>query len=263
MLVVRAVAASILVGGALAAADAFHDDGRAAHDAVLSARGAGRAASAMVAATTFPPATTTTPAPTTTTVARPRPTTTTTRPAAPRQTSAPRPATSAPPTTMAPALAPAPAPPTRAAQVAADLFVRMNAERAARGVAPLHWDGGLASSATSWSAHLEAIGSLVHSNVNLLLGSRFDEVAENIGYVSGAGATSGAMHVDFMQSAHHRDAMLSGALDVVGIGVTCAPDGTMWVTEQFGRWTTTGPYVPIASTPAAPIARPDAGSQSC
>jgi uncharacterized protein YkwD len=256
-----ALSGVVLASGALVAAHARHGDSSPRpHERVL-------ALSFPTSTTTFAPVPTTPTTVVPSTTVPPRPSTTT---AAPNTTTTTHPTTPPAPVTATtqPAPPPTASPPppqssSHAAQIAADLFARMNAERGARGVAPLQWDGGLASSATSWSAHLEAIGSLVHSNVNLLLGTRFDEVAENIGYVSGAGATSGAMHVDFMQSTQHRDAMLSGALDVVGIGVTCGPNGTMWVTEQFGRWTTTGPYVPIASTPASPIARSDPGSLTC
>src|SRR4051794_27986728 len=44
--------------------------------------------------------------------------------------------------------------PPAGALAAADLFVRLNAERAGRHLAPLRWDHTLATSATTWSARI-------------------------------------------------------------------------------------------------------------
>ena len=51
-----------------------------------------------------------------------------------------------------------------------------NRERAAIGVGPLQWDGGLARDAAAWGKHLVRLGYLVHSDVpqgeNLWAGTR-------------------------------------------------------------------------------------------
>lgn len=158
---------------------------------------------------------------------------------------------------------PAPPVPSAAVLAAADLFVRLNAERAARRLPALRWDAKLAASATVWSARLGRDGKLSHSDLNALFGGRFDEVGENVGYAGGTRATAGVLHNAWMQSAGHRQNMLARAFDVVGIGVFCAPDGTIWATQQFGRFTATGPPAPIPPVAQNPIARPDPGSIAC
>lgn len=150
----------------------------------------------------------------------------------------------------------------RAVTIEADLLTRLNQERAARHLAPLRLDGSLTSSARAWSAQMSRTG-FRHSNITLLFQGRFDEVAENIAWASGSGATSGLVHLMWMQSPGHRENMLAAGLDAVGVGVYCAPDGTMWATQQFGRFTTSGPPVPIVPVPQNPIVRPDPGSISC
>jgi uncharacterized protein YkwD len=153
--------------------------------------------------------------------------------------------------------------PPLTAIAAADLFVRLNAERAARHLAPLRWDGKLALSATAWSSRIGHDGYLHHSDMNTLFGGRFDQVGENVAYAGGSGATTGVIHDAWMHSSGHRENMLAAAFDVVGIGVYCGPDGTMWATQQFGRFSATGPPLAIPSVLQNPIVRPDSGSIAC
>lgn len=150
------------------------------------------------------------------------------------------------------------APPTgREHAIAADLVARANAERAARGLRPLVWDGGLAANAFRWSGTMAASG-FRHSDIHPLL-DRFDAAAENIG--KGArGTTAGDMHTAWMRSDDHRHDLLAPNLDRVGVGVVCAPDGTMWATEQFGS-TTSGDFG--ALPPVDPITRADRGMLTC
>jgi uncharacterized protein YkwD len=39
-----------------------------------------------------------------------------------------------------------------------------------------------------------------------------------------------------MASAGHRVNILDGSFTAVGVGVGVAPDGTLWVTRNFGRY---------------------------
>jgi uncharacterized protein YkwD len=150
------------------------------------------------------------------------------------------------------------APPTaRERAIATELVARVNAERAARGLRPVTWDGDLAASAFRWSGTMAATG-FRHSDIHPLL-DRFVAAAENIG--KGArGTTAGDMHVAWMRSDDHRHDVLAPNLDRIGIGVVCAPDGTMWATEHFGS-TTSGDFGPLP--PVDPIARPERGTLTC
>ncbi|MGQ0823621.1 MAG: CAP domain-containing protein [Actinomycetota bacterium] len=166
------------------------------------------------------------------------------------------------PSTAAPTCGPSGS--SRADIAVRDYFDRLNAERAARGRAPLAWDGGLATYATDWSRTMAASG-FKHSNLGSLLQTgRFGLVGENIASGRGAGLTAGTLHGAWMRSESHRVNMLSPAWDLVGIGVYCMTDGTMFATTSFGRTMAAGPSPPAGPTPAVdPVARGDQGTASC
>jgi len=141
---------------------------------------------------------------------------------------------------------------TRQQRAARDIFMRANAERAARGLKPLRWDDGLAAHAKGWSAEMARTG-FRHSDLRpLMSGSppRFNMVAENIGWGRGTGVTSSTMHSMWMRSDGHRQNMLNPALEAIGVGVACGPEGSIWATQNFGRYWSSGAGPP-ASMPAA------------
>jgi uncharacterized protein YkwD/ribosomal protein L24E len=149
---------------------------------------------------------------------------------------------------------------TKTGLAAADLFARLNDERRARGLAPLRWNTELASYAASWSRTMSQT-SMHHSDIGNLLGS-FDYVGENI--AMGRGAPVSSLHVAWMHSQDHRDNMLSPGFTDVGVGVYCAPDGSMWAATDFGRpWSEGQPPSYPGNTPANPVARPDANNIRC
>jgi len=179
--------------------------------------------------------TTTTAAPTTTT----RAATTTSR--------APR--TTAPPTTAA-----APAGGGSTAQTLTnDLFDRLNAERRARGLAALKWDGDLARVAGDWSAQMASTGNFAHRDLGAagsLPGmSKFSALGENIAWVEGYPSMGNQLHVGWMKSEGHRANMLQRGFDSVGIGVVCA-GGRAWATQNFGRLDNSSAPSMSSSTPA-------------
>ncbi len=155
-----------------------------------------------------------------------------------------------------------PAANTKLGSAAADLFGRMNSERGARGLAPLAWNPTLANYAAAWSQTMGG-SNLHHSNIASLLGP-FDYVGENIAMGS-AGVSAGALHVAWMHSQEHRDNILSPGYQEVGIGVYCAPNGSIWATTEFARPTTSGPPPAgyTGGTAASPVARPDSDSLTC
>jgi uncharacterized protein YkwD len=163
------------------------------------------------------------------------------------------------PVSSPPHCAPAKKPAIGAA--ASDLFVRMNDERRARGLAPLAWSTTLAAYASSWSQTM-ASSNLHHSDIGQLLGT-FDYVGENIATGSG-GVPASALHVAGMHSQDHRDNILSPGFQFAGIGVYCAPNGSIWATTEFARPSTAGPPPAYsANTPPNPVARTDAGTAGC
>ena len=143
----------------------------------------------------------------------------------------------------------------------ADLMKRLNQERALRGLPALTWDSSLATHAASWSKNMAVYG-FRHSNIGALLG-KYNFVGENIAMGS-AGVTSGALHNAWMHSDGHRSNILAPGFTRIGIGVYCGSDGSMWLTQNFGRLSTSGsPPPPPPTPPVNPIARPDAGTTHC
>jgi uncharacterized protein YkwD len=123
-----------------------------------------------------------------------------------------------------------------------DLLVRkLNEERHGRGLAPLVVNVRLREVARDWSANLASSGALAH---NPHLGSEVDErvtdewrrIGENVGYRRLNDADwrqlANMMHNALMASDGHR-ANILGDYNQVGVGVTIASDGTMWVVQDF------------------------------
>ncbi|MDZ4827990.1 MAG: CAP domain-containing protein [Actinomycetota bacterium] len=150
---------------------------------------------------------------------------------------------------------------SKADAAARDYLDRLNAERAARGLAAMVWDQSLADYATSWSQEMSGSG-FRHSNIGSLLGDgRFNHIGENI--AMGRGVTAGTLHVSWMKSDGHRNNMLSRSFDVVGIGVFCAADGSMYATQVFARRASSGGAPSSPMPPVNPITRTDPGTSSC
>ena len=166
--------------------------------------------------------------------------TTTTRPA-------PRP-TSAPTTAAAPAGAG-----STAQTLTSDLFDRLNAERRARGLAGLKWDGDLAGLAADWSAQMARTGNISHRDLGAAGSqpgmSKFSALGENIAWVEGYPSMGNQLHVGWMKSDGHRANMLQRGFDSVGIAVVCS-GGRAWATQNFGRLDNSGAPSMSSSAPA-------------
>ena len=104
---------------------------------------------------------------------------------------------------------------------------------------------------------------LYHSNIGSLLGP-YDYIGENIATGS-AGVPASALHVGWMHSQDHRDNILSPGFQNVGVGVYCAPNGSIWATTEFARPTSAGlpPGNYVGGTPELPIARADSDNIGC
>jgi uncharacterized protein YkwD len=168
---------------------------------------------------------------------RPRASTTTvpTTTARPTATTGKAPATTAAPSSAAP---PPAANQTTAEQLVGDLFERLNAERRARGLAPLEWDDDLARMAADWSARMARTGNFSHRDLGSAGGlpgmARFSALGENIAWVEGYPSMGAQLHLGWMRSAGHRTNLLQPGFDAVGIGVVCS-GGRAWAAQNFGR----------------------------
>ncbi len=152
-------------------------------------------------------------------------------------------------------------PPTKTDLMATDLFNRLNDERAARHLAPLAWDPSLSGYAAAWSANMASFG-FRHSAIGNLLGP-YNYVGENIAAGS-SGTLVGSLHNAWMHSDGHRANILAPGFTRVGVGVFCAADGSMFLTEDFGHPSSSGPAQGSSGTPPVdPVVRPDPGTLHC
>jgi uncharacterized protein YkwD len=148
---------------------------------------------------------------------------------------------------------------TKLGRMEADLFQRLNQERAARGLPGLAWDPLLASAAHTWSADMHNNG-FRHSNLARLLGP-YGYVGENIAAGS-SNVPIGALHNAWMHSEGHRNDILAPGFTRVGVGAYCGPNG-VFLTENFGRPSGSGSIPAAKNWPVDPVARPDAGTLAC
>lgn len=151
--------------------------------------------------------------------------------------------------------------------IAREIFVRVNDERAKRGMAPLQWNHELTRLGRTWSEHLAEIGRLEHRDINELIGSEgleeFQALGENLFRATGP-VPAGEIHVGWMRSDGHRRNVLQPGFNMIGIGVVCAPDGEVYATQEFGR--TRGaerPELQEELPPEQPITREQPTGPSC
>lgn len=152
-------------------------------------------------------------------------------------------------------------------RIAREIFDRVNDERRERGVEPVEWNEELAGVARDWSAAMAERGVLEHQDVREVLSrdelSGFAGLGENIFTASGP-VPAGVAHVGWMRSDGHRVNVLNPGWNRLGVGVFCAPDGSVWAAQEFGR--TVGADRPAVSEeipPVQPIARSEEDGPSC
>lgn len=138
--------------------------------------------------------------------------------------------------------------PARAAgDPAASLRAHINAERSARGLAPLASASDLRAVALD---HSRDMATSEHLHHNPSLGSdvrNWKVVAENVG----VGPDADQLHREFMNSSSHATNILDGRITQVGVGVVQA-DGMLWVTQVFRQpMSAPAPEPESASTPSA------------
>jgi uncharacterized protein YkwD len=180
----------------------------------------------------------------------------------------PAPSSSAPTATTRPT--PAPQDPVRpsstAAAIARDLFTRVNAERKARGLAPLFWNGDLARLAADWSEQMASTNRFVHRDLDAARSkpgiAPFSALAENIAWVRGYANDGYELHLGWMRSDGHRHNLLQPGFDSIGIGVVCS-NGKAWATQNFGRMSASAPALSNAIPATEPIVATAKDGRTC
>lgn len=130
----------------------------------------------------------------------------------------------------------------------AGFLAKINASRAANGLAALSVDGGLRSHARNHTQDMIDAGEIYHSSSDELkaaAGSGWSKLGENVG----RGGTVDSLHKAFMDSAGHK-ANILGDYNYAGIG-TASSDGVLYVTVVFmkkGGGSTTTTTAPAATT---------------
>jgi uncharacterized protein YkwD len=185
---------------------------------------------------------------------------------APATTGPPRTTThdASPSSTDAPATSQASSVPGRITQ---ELFARLNAERHARGLASLTWDGSLANMAADWTQHMASTKDFSHRDLGAASSlpgiDKFSALGENIAWVEGYPNEAFQLHTGWMHSEGHRSNMLQPGFDSVGIAVVCS-DGRAWATQNFGRLDSSdAPAMTSGTPPENPIVATAADGLSC
>ena len=127
-----------------------------------------------------------------------------------------------------------------------------NSVRAKAGVPALRSSAALVAVAQAWSAHQAATGALAHNPDLAGAVSGWSALAENVA----SAPTVAQAESMFLASPDHRANIVNSRYDRVGIGVTRAADGTLWVTVDFEQ--TSGYTPPAASSPPAAKPKPPA-----
>lgn len=130
---------------------------------------------------------------------------------------------------------------------------KINASRAAAGLAPVSVHSDLVPDARVHSAEMMAAGNIYHTSPLSAVASGWEALAENVG----AGPSVDSLHAAFMASSGHRRNIL-GDYNYVGIGVSQSDSGQLWVTVIFMRkgapapppTTTTTTTTTVAPAPA-------------
>lgn len=107
---------------------------------------------------------------------------------------------------------------------------KMNQERRARGLGTMKLDPELSKASIRHTKEMTNANTLVHSTTTQLTRrvTNWSSLGENVG----VGATVDSLHTAFMSSPAHRDNILHGPFNNVGVGVK-NDGGRMWVTVIF------------------------------
>ena len=121
------------------------------------------------------------------------------------------------------------------------LFSQANAERAQRGLQPLHWDNALYQAAQRHCAEMARRESISHqyggepglAERGNVAGAHFSHIAENVAEAD----TAVRIHDAWMKSPGHRENLLDPVVDSVGISVM-QRNGQLYAVQDFGHTVT-------------------------
>jgi uncharacterized protein YkwD len=152
-------------------------------------------------------------------------------------------------------------------QMERTVFDRVNAERVERGLPAVEWDDQLAELAREWSREMAAANDLRHQDLRAVLDggrvSGYTALGENI-FTSTGQVPAGTLHAGWMRSDDHRGNVLEPAWDRLGVGVHCAPDGSVWAAQEFGQTAGADRPQPTQDVPPEqPIVHPEDDGPSC
>jgi hypothetical protein len=140
-----------------------------------------------------------------------------------------------------------------------EFLAKINASRAAAGLAPLQVDSGLQAHARKHTDDMIAVDGIPHSSSEELIaaaGTGWDCLGENVG----RGSTPSTLHDTFMASPGHKENIL-GVYNYVGIGTaTAAHDGRLYVTVVFMK--KGGPCEPSPPAPTTTTTPPTPTTQA-
>lgn len=156
-----------------------------------------------------------------------------------KQPAPPAPAPAPEPAPVIEAPQPAPAPPSASPSTggAQALFSSLNAARRSAGLEPLAYSASLESVASAWSASMAGSSSMTHNpSVSGQIPGGWNAWGENVGYAGGYDDNAGTIHTGWMNSSGHRDNILRGGFNQVGIGYVVDGAGTAWATQVFAGY---------------------------
>ena len=116
-----------------------------------------------------------------------------------------------------------------------DFVSRINQERSARGLRTLAVKSDLTAVAREWSEQMARSGTISHDPDLANKVSGWTMLGDNVG----KGPTVSAIHKAFMESPTHRDIILEGGFNQVGVGIVKSGE-TLYVTQVFAKRATGG-----------------------
>jgi uncharacterized protein YkwD len=124
----------------------------------------------------------------------------------------------------------APRPAAAAGDDVSDYLGRINATRAAAGVAPLQLDGQLSSLAQSWAQQLADWQRLQHaSDLSAGVTQPWKKLGENVG----RGADTAQIYPAFVASSTHYANIVDPTFTRIGIGVVYGDDGRQYTVQRY------------------------------
>lgn len=143
-----------------------------------------------------------------------------------------------------------PTPPPDTAAAARRLLVLVNQERTRRGLPALVRRGDIDAIGVGHSQNMAARRQLWHNDAYFTKATKDSIGAQYQGENVAFNPSIEDMHQRLMNSPHHRDNILDGRFQVIGIGVAASSDGVLYATEDFAQLRTAAP------APAAPTTKP-------